>query len=68
MTAAHREQMRMLYPDVDEKVFLIRSFGPDGGDLADPIGLPEKAYERVRGEIAAALPELVAFLRGLRAD
>ena len=67
MTASHRDQLEMLYPDASGKTFLLASFGPSGehADIRDPIGLPADAYGKVRDEIAAALPGLVSFLESL---
>ena len=68
MTAAHREQVRMMFSDAMEKVFLHRSFGASGGDIRDPIGLPNDVYRQVRDEIAGSIPELVAFLGQLQVE
>ena len=67
MTAAHRDQIMMLYPEAAEKSFLLKSFG-GGGDVRDPIGLSNGIYRRVRDEIAACLPGLVAFLAQLQTE
>jgi protein-tyrosine-phosphatase len=68
MTAAHREQIRMLYPDVMGRAFLLKSFGPGCGDVHDPVGLSTGAYRAVRDEITEALPELILFLKNLELD
>ena len=65
MTRAHREQLSELFPGAREKLFLLKSFLAEGGDVRDPIGLPLDVYRDVRDEIDAALPELVAFVRQL---
>lgn len=68
MTAAHREQTGMLYPDARERVFLLSSFGGDDPDVPDPIGSYVDAYYRTRDLINRALPELIAFLETLEID
>lgn len=67
MTGGHRDTLRALFPEAQEKVYLLRSFDPkaDGEDLADPIGLSENEYRRTRNEICAALPGLLAFMKSL---
>jgi protein-tyrosine-phosphatase len=66
MTAAHREQIGMRYPDAIEKIFLLKSFGASGGDVRDPIGLSNGTYRKVRDEISASIPDLIAFLNHLQ--
>ena len=69
MTAAHREQVRMAYPEAAEKVFLLKSFGPDGsGDVEDPLGASLETYRGVRDEIEAVLPGLESFLECLQLE
>jgi len=65
MTSAHREQIRMLYPDATERVFLLGSFGGGGRDVPDPIGCPVDTYQQIMGLIDRALSELIAFLEAL---
>ena len=65
MTAAHREQIRMLYPDAMERVFLLGSFGAGFGDIPDPIGCSVDAYCGIRDLIERVLPELISFLKTL---
>jgi protein-tyrosine phosphatase len=67
MTASHRDQLRMLFRDAREKVFLLRSFDPaaDAEDVEDPIGADVGTYRQIRDTIEAALPGLTEFLRGL---
>ena len=65
MTAAHRRQMAFGFPDAMERVFLLGSFGPGRGDVPDPIGLADEAYDRIRDLISEALPDLLSFLETL---
>lgn len=64
MSASHYDQMRLLFPYVKGKVFLLKSFDPSArcGDLEDPIGASIGTYRRIRDEIAAALPDLMEFM------
>ncbi len=67
MTAGHRDQLLARFPDIREKLFLLKSFAPGGTqeDIGDPIGLPLSGYRRTRDEIRSTMPELVVFMRGL---
>lgn len=67
MTAAHSDLIRALYPDAAERVFLLRSFDPAARheDVEDPIGGSLEQYRRIRDQIEAALPELIAFAERL---
>jgi len=62
MTAGHRDELLGMFPEAREKLFLLKSFGLEGGDIDDPMGLTIDAYRRVRDEIAGALPDLVSFM------
>ena len=66
MTNMHRDLIQALFPDVLDKVVLLRSFDPasDSEDIEDPIGSSHDMYRKVRDEIAAALPGLAAHVRG----
>ena len=67
MTDSHLAQMRALFPDAMEKVFLLKSFdsAAGGGNIDDPIGLSVDVYYRIRDEIDAALPGLIEFMKTL---
>ena len=65
MTAAHLGQIRMLYPDAMERVFLLRSFGGPSADVPDPIGSSVATYQRTMDLIDQAFPELISFLKTL---
>lgn len=67
MTAAHRDQVQMLFRHAREKIFLLRSFDPaaDSEDLEDPIGADEETYRQISDAIESALPGLMEFIRGL---
>jgi protein-tyrosine-phosphatase len=65
MTGGHRDFIRAAYPGATEKVFLLKSFDPGGGDIDDPIGMTADTYRQVRDEIDRALPGLIAFMETL---
>lgn len=66
MTSAHQQQMRMLYPDAAEKIFMLTAFSHDfKGDVIDPIGLTDDVYRQIRDMIREALPDLIDFLKNL---
>ena len=66
MTAGHRDWLMAAYPRAKEKIFLLKSFDPQGsGDIVDPIGSTEGTYRSVRDEIENALPGLVSFMENL---
>lgn len=58
MTAAHVSTARALAPEFAHKVHLL---DPAGGDVPDPIGMPQAAYDEtaqaIRGMIEARLDE-----------
>lgn len=67
MTASHRDQLRAMFRDVGDRVFLLKSFYPDscGGDVEDPIGASEDVYREIRDEIDKAMPGLIKFLESM---
>ncbi|NQT93285.1 MAG: low molecular weight protein arginine phosphatase [Lentisphaerae bacterium] len=69
MTAGHRDQLLSRFPDIREKLFLLKSFAAagQGGDIGDPIGLPLAGYGETHDELMSAMPDLVLFMRNLRA-
>lgn len=65
MTGGHRRQVARSFPDAMDRVFLLGSFGSGNGDIPDPIGLADEAYDGIRDLIADALPDLMSFLETL---
>ena len=67
MTSEHQHHISLVFPDVQEKVFLLKSFSiKDNGDLRDPIGSSKGIYRQIRDEISEALPGLIEFLEELK--
>ena len=65
MTATHKEIILELFPDADERVFLLGEFSndPSLGDVPDPIGGGRRAYLETRDAIVSAIPALLDFLK-----
>jgi len=68
MTASHRDQLRSLFPEDQDKVYLFGSFAKEryNEDIEDPIGLDTKAYRAVRDRIEQALPGLMEFMKQIQ--
>ena len=64
MTRSHLESIQYLFPEVTEKVFLLREFedNPSSLDVSDPIGMSLEAYEITRDIIRRALPGILRFI------
>jgi glycine hydroxymethyltransferase len=64
MTRSHLESIQYLFPEVTEKVFLLREFedAPTSLDVSDPIGMSLEAYEVTRDIIRRALPGVLRFI------
>lgn len=65
MTAAHRHHILEAFPEVENKVCLINSFGTSKvpADISDPFGGSLNTYKRTRDEIDRALADLILFIR-----
>lgn len=65
MTAAHRFHILEDFPEVGNRVFLIKSFGTSKvpADVSDPFGGSLSTYKRIRDEIDRALSDLILFIR-----
>ena len=66
MTTGHRDQLLALFPDIENKLFLLRSFdqAATGSDIEDPIWGTTELYCRIRDEIDAAMPGLLTYMAG----
>lgn len=66
MTAAHLENIRLLFPEATEKTFLLREFEEPAStlwrDLPDPIGMGFNVYHDCAEVIEKALPSVLAFV------
>jgi L-threonylcarbamoyladenylate synthase len=67
MTEAHREILLERFPGIEEKVFLLKSFGYSrrDEDIPDPIGQPIEVYRKVRDDIDAVMPDLILDMQAL---
>jgi len=65
MTAGHRFGILQNFPEVGNKVFLIKSFGTSKvpADISDPFGGSLNIYKNTRDEIDRALADLILFIR-----
>lgn len=68
MTRAQREEVLRLVPEAREKVFLLKDFppgeedpGPEG-EVNDPFGQGEEAYEEVVSELDRSLRRVAGYL------
>ena len=66
MTQGHVDSIFMAYPEVAERVFLLREFldnlSPDRRDIPDPIGMPLKSYLETRAAIVESMPSVLHFV------
>ncbi len=67
MTQAHRMIVRRRFPEVEEKVHLLRDFDSRsrGQDVEDPLSGTAGEYACILDEIEAAFPELILTLHDL---
>ena len=67
MTQGHVETIILTYPEVAERVFLMREFledvPPYKRDIPDPIGMPLKSYMETRAAIMEAMPSVLKFVQ-----
>lgn len=67
MTRSHLDMLRMLYPEFQDRYYLMCDFveidGRVGRDVPDPIGMGRMAYE----EVAECFAEAIVGIRGLLA-
>ena len=65
MTEGHRFHILQDFPEVGNKVCLIKSFGTSKvrADISDPYGGSLNIYKKTRDEIDRALSDLILFLR-----
>jgi len=65
LSTSHESDIVRRFPKAVAKTRRLKSFGPDDGrpDILDPVGGSPFVYRRVRDEIAAAVAELILYLR-----
>ncbi len=51
MTSRHKEYLQEKYPNYSEKVFTLKEFAGEKGDIADPFGKNKEAYEACAKEL-----------------
>ena len=64
MTSGQRFDLLRDFPEVGNRVFLIKSFGTSKvpADISDPFGGSVKDYRRIRDEIDRAVSDLILFI------
>ena len=66
MTHGHVDSIIMAYPEVADRVFMLREFvehlAVDEKDIPDPIGMPLKSYLEARAAIMEAMPGVLHFV------
>lgn len=67
MTEEHKQSIMMVHPEVEDRVFLMKSFLPvkDSLDVEDPIGASIEVYDMISKEIDEAMSGLIDYLSGL---
>jgi protein-tyrosine phosphatase len=70
MTAGHRFEILQDFPEVGNRVFLIKSFGTSKvpADISDPVVGSLNVYRKTRDEIDRALSDLILFIRTGKVD
>jgi len=65
MTAQHRHHILESFPEVENRVCLLKSFGTSKvpADISDPFGGSLEIYRKTRDEIDRALSDLILFIR-----
>lgn len=70
MTRNHLDAVAALFPEADERLFLLSDFidEPENIDVPDPIGMGRSAYLRTRDVIVDAIPGLLKYINPKSAD
>lgn len=69
MTAAHREQVRAMAPECEDKIFTLAEYAGSGDDIPDPFGASEEIYRQCASEIQKLVKQaLERFLSGQAGD
>jgi protein-tyrosine phosphatase len=64
MTSGHQYHLLHEFPEVEDKVYLLKSFGTSkvASDVADPFGGSLAIYKKTCDEIDRALSDLILFI------
>jgi len=65
MTASHATELKRRFPEIHDRIYLLKSFDPGcgGGDIPDPLGGTIALYRTIRDEIESALLDLILYLK-----
>ncbi|MDZ4133180.1 MAG: hypothetical protein U1E11_08600 [Dethiobacteria bacterium] len=69
MTAEHRRQLLLLYPQLSIKTFLLKEFAhelTDSVDIEDPIGCSVEKYRIVLEDIREAVKKILKKFKGVK--
>lgn len=64
MTAEHKACLLHLYPQAREKVFTLKEFAGEEGEVEDPVGGGLEEYERCAAELEKLLRKITPKLQG----
>ena len=66
LTQGHYNTLQHMYPEMEDKYFLVTEFaevnGQVGGDISDPIGCGMSAYEEVAQQLELSITGILGFL------
>lgn len=62
MTLDHLRLLNLLFPEASDKMFILRGFSGESGDVPDPIGQGRTTYARCKDTIKRSLPFLLQYL------
>ncbi|MDQ7773009.1 MAG: 16S rRNA (cytidine(1402)-2'-O)-methyltransferase [Elusimicrobiales bacterium] len=69
MTAAHKTALLAAFPDARKKTFTLAEYaGTFDGDLPDPYGAGQAAYDSVMGVLKRALPAVLERIKNSKID
>lgn len=63
MTRGHRDRLLQIAPDQEAKIFTLKEYVGDFGDIADPFGMDERVYSSCALEIKTAVQKALARIQ-----
>ena len=65
MTSTHAAELKLRFPEAQDRIYLLKSFDPvcGGGDIPDPLGGTVAHYRTIREEIESTLLDLILYLK-----
>ena len=68
MEERHRQMMRETYPELADRIYLLKEMGDGTGDVHDPIGTDIVNYRAMADEVNSILTKGLARIRELAED